>query len=163
MPVDKEPNKCDASILKKRKKFRHQGVNSGWHFKILCSLCRAFFLGLTIHAKNHTVSCWPWNIPECFDLVYTWNRQSSQSVSQCDTVHSVKIQFFCQHRDHAGDLLLLTEAWVFRPGLEASSHHVVDPCKDLHYFQLFAKFVEDIAECLDKPRPTPRVPPGVVP
>ncbi|KAG7227925.1 hypothetical protein INR49_013719 [Caranx melampygus] len=63
------------------------------------------------------------------------------------------------HRDHAGNLLLLTEAWVFRPGLKAGGHHVVDPCQDLHYLQLLAKLVEDVAECLDKPGSASRVPP----
>ena len=72
---------------------------------------------------------------------------------------SVEIEFFRQHRDHAGNLLLLTEARVFGPGLKAGGHHVVDPCQDLHDLQLLAKLVEDVAERLDKPGATPRVPP----
>lgn len=74
----------------------------------------------------------------------------------------MEVQFFRQHRDHAGDLLLLTEAWVFRPGLEAGGHHVVDACQDLHDLQLLAKLLEDVAECLDKPGAAPRIPPGVI-
>lgn len=72
---------------------------------------------------------------------------------------SVEIQFFRQHRDHTGNLLLLTEAGVFRPGLKAGGHHVIDPCQDLHYLQLFSKLVQDVAERLYKPGATPRVPP----
>lgn len=72
---------------------------------------------------------------------------------------SVEIEFFGQHGDHAGDLLLLAEAWILRPGLKAGGHHVVDPCQNLHNFQLLAELIEDIAERLDKPGAASGVPP----
>lgn len=75
---------------------------------------------------------------------------------------SVEIQFFGQHGDHAGDLLLLTEAGVLGPGLEAGGHHVVDPGQDLHYLQLLAELVEDVAERLNEPGAAPGVPPRVI-
>lgn len=124
---------------------------------------------------KRAVSCWAWMIPECFDhIVTTWKRRVSwsvgRSVSRSGVVQyrvsgrqSVEIQFFCQHRDHAGNLLLLAEARVFRPGLKAGGHHVVDSCQNLHDFQLLAKLVEDVAERLNKPGAAPGVSPWVIP
>ena len=76
---------------------------------------------------------------------------------------SVEIQLLGEHGDHTRYLLLLAEARVLGPGLEAGGHHVVDPRQDLHDLQLLAKLIEDIAEGLDKPGSPARVPPGVVP
>ena len=76
---------------------------------------------------------------------------------------SVEIQFLGEHGDHTRYLLLLAEARVLRPGLEAGGHHVVDPCQDLHDLQLLAKLIEDVAEGLDEPGSTAWVSPGVVP
>lgn len=112
---------------------------------------------------NHPWMLWPHS---------RYLKQSSQSVSQsvCGVIlygllgwQSVKIQFFRQHRDHAGNLLFLTEARVFGPGLKAGGHHVVDSCQNLHNLQLLAKLIEDVAQRLDKPGATPRVPPWVIP
>lgn len=89
-----------------------------------------------------------------------------QSVSQSGVAQyrvlsrqSVEIEFFGQHGDDAGDLLLLAEARVLGPGLEAGGHHVVDPRQNLHDFQLLAELVEDVAERLHEPGAASRVPP----
>lgn len=140
--------------LKKRKKFHHQHMNAECHFKY-------FFLSgvLVFFGPNYLLLGLndPW-------MLWLLRRYLKLSVSLwCHTVRSVEIQFFCQHGDHAGNLLLLAEAGVFGPGLEAGGHHVVDPGQDLHYLQLLAELVEDGAERLDEPGAAPWVPPWVIP
>lgn len=73
-----------------------------------------------------------------------------------------EVEFFGEHGDHAGDLLLLVEARVIRLGLEVPGHPVVHPGEDLHDLQLFAVLVQDGAEGLHKPRAPARVPPGII-
>lgn len=75
---------------------------------------------------------------------------------------SVEIELLGQHGDHAGDLLLLAEARVLGPRLEAGGHHVVDARQDLHDLQLLAELVEDVAQRLHEPGAAPGVPPRVV-
>ena len=86
----------------------------------------------------------------------------SQCAGHSCAGRSVEVQLLGQHGHHAGDLLLLAEARVLGPGLEAGGHHVVDPGQDLHDLQLLAELVEDVAERLDEPGAPAGVPPGVV-
>lgn len=141
-----------------------------WSAIVIFLLTQCLVSGPTTRAKSvllglsHPWIPWLLRVYAMVSLSVESSR-SGRSVSLCQTVHcgrSVEIQFFGQHGDHAGDLLLLTEAWVFRPRLKAGGHHVVDPCQDLHYLQLLAKLIEDIAERLDKPRSAARVPPRVI-
>lgn len=75
---------------------------------------------------------------------------------------SVEIKLFGQHRDNTGNLLLLTVAWVFGPGLKVSCYHVINTCEDLQDFQLLAVLTEDVTKSLNKPRAPAWIPPWVV-
>lgn len=76
-----------------------------------------------------------------------------------DAQRPAEEEFFGEHGDHTGDLLLLVEAGIITLGLKVPGHHVIHPGQYLHDLQLFAMLVQDGAEGLHKPGAFSWVPP----